>query len=148
DPASRLPGGRRYSRGPRTCPPPRRRGNPHAATLAITALSPALGGANARHSHLWRGAETRNATDTPRFHIRHCPPFTWSATDITKPRGETMKVAVVAGNPKPNPRTLQAAEVVVEALTGSGRETVVDVVALGAGLLGWGDDAVGAAVEA
>ncbi|HLS78658.1 MAG TPA: NAD(P)H-dependent oxidoreductase [Nocardia sp.] len=59
-----------------------------------------------------------------------------------------MKVAVVAGNPKPNSRTLQAAELVVEALTGSGPETVVDVVTLGSGLLGWGDAAVAAAVEA
>lgn len=58
-----------------------------------------------------------------------------------------MKVAVVAGNPKPKSRTLQAAELVVEALTGSGPETVVDVVGLGAGLLGWGDEAVAAAVR-
>ncbi|SDI80716.1 FMN reductase [Frankineae bacterium MT45] len=58
-----------------------------------------------------------------------------------------MKVAVVAGNPKPNSRTLAAATLVAERLTGRAPETVVDVVTLGPGLLGWGDPAVTAAVE-
>ncbi|MFC8045247.1 NAD(P)H-dependent oxidoreductase [Nocardia sp. NPDC057353] len=59
-----------------------------------------------------------------------------------------MKVAVVAGNPKPHSRTLHAAELVVEALTGAAPDTVVDVIALGDGLLGWGSEAVADAVAA
>ncbi|MEU1953493.1 NAD(P)H-dependent oxidoreductase [Nocardia rhamnosiphila] len=58
-----------------------------------------------------------------------------------------MKVTVVAGNPKPGSRTLDAATVLVRALSGSDPDVVVDVIGLGAGLLGWGDDAVQAAVE-
>ncbi|MFI5953520.1 NADPH-dependent FMN reductase [Cryptosporangium sp. NPDC051539] len=58
-----------------------------------------------------------------------------------------MKVAVVAGNPKPQSRTLDAATRVARELTGREPDVVVDVVALGAGLLGWGDAGVAEAVE-
>ncbi|TQS44592.1 NAD(P)H-dependent oxidoreductase [Cryptosporangium phraense] len=58
-----------------------------------------------------------------------------------------MKVAVVAGNPKPQSRTLDAATRVARELTGQEPDVVVDVVTLGAGLLGWGDAAVASAVE-
>ncbi|WP_032402584.1 NADPH-dependent FMN reductase [Rhodococcoides fascians] len=57
-----------------------------------------------------------------------------------------MKITVVAGNPKPESRTLDAARVLATALAGEHGETV-DVITLGAGLLGWGDPAVQAAVE-
>ncbi|SOD71415.1 NAD(P)H-dependent FMN reductase [Jatrophihabitans sp. GAS493] len=59
-----------------------------------------------------------------------------------------MKVAVVAGNPKPNSRTLAAATLVAERLTGRPADVVVDVVTLGPGLIGWGDPAVAQAVAA
>jgi FMN reductase len=58
-----------------------------------------------------------------------------------------MGIAVVVGNPKPASRTLEAAVMVAEKLGGTPPEVVVDVVELGAGLLGWGDAAVTAAVE-
>jgi FMN reductase len=58
-----------------------------------------------------------------------------------------MDIAVVVGNPKPASRTREAAILVAEALAGSPPEVVIDVVELGAGLLGWGDPAVAAAVE-
>jgi FMN reductase len=54
----------------------------------------------------------------------------------------------VVGNPKPRSRTRAAAELVVERLTGAPPDRVVDVVDLGAGLLGWGDPAVEDAVAA
>jgi FMN reductase len=54
---------------------------------------------------------------------------------------------VVVGNPKPNSRTRAAAELVVEKLTGSAPRQVIDVVDLGAGLLGWGDPKVAEAKE-
>jgi FMN reductase len=56
-------------------------------------------------------------------------------------------VTVVAGNPKPASRTLQAATLLAEALTGRAPDHVVDVVGLGPGLMGWGDAGVAAAVE-
>lgn len=59
-----------------------------------------------------------------------------------------MGTIAVVGNPKPRSRTRAAAELVVERLTGAPPDVVVDVVDLGAGLLGRGDPAVGAAVEA
>jgi len=49
---------------------------------------------------------------------------------------------VVVGNPKPASRTRAAAEMVAERLTGVAPSHVIDVVDLGAGLLGWGDPAV------
>jgi FMN reductase len=57
-----------------------------------------------------------------------------------------MTVTVVAGNPKPESRTLAAARLLATELTGVEPEEV-DVITLGSGLLGWGDDAVAAAVE-
>ncbi|MEY9210747.1 NAD(P)H-dependent oxidoreductase [Thermobifida halotolerans] len=59
-----------------------------------------------------------------------------------------MRTTVVVGNPKPRSRTLEAAVNVAAELTGSPPETVVDVVDLGAGLLGWKDPDVRRAVEA
>ncbi len=59
-----------------------------------------------------------------------------------------MGTIAVVGNPKPRSRARAAAELVVERLTGAPPDVVVDVIDLGAGLLGWGDPAVGAAVEA
>ncbi|MGO2110679.1 MAG: NADPH-dependent FMN reductase [Pseudoclavibacter sp.] len=57
-------------------------------------------------------------------------------------------VTVVAGNPKPASRTLAAARLVAEQFTDDpGSIGEVDVVKLGSGLLGWGDDAVAAAVS-
>ncbi|WP_345600524.1 NAD(P)H-dependent oxidoreductase, partial [Thermocatellispora tengchongensis] len=56
--------------------------------------------------------------------------------------------AVVVGNPKPASRTLAAATRLHEALIGTAPDVVVDVVDLGTGLLGWGDDAVASAVSA
>ncbi|GGG21111.1 FMN reductase [Rhodococcoides trifolii] len=61
-----------------------------------------------------------------------------------------MKVTVVAGNPKPESRTLDAAHRLANNLTEGStdvRTEEVDVVTLGAGLLGWGDPGVAAAVE-
>jgi FMN reductase len=59
-----------------------------------------------------------------------------------------MSTVVVVGNPKPASRTRAAAEAVAERLTGSPADRVVDVVELGAGLLGWGDPDVAEAVAA
>jgi FMN reductase len=58
-----------------------------------------------------------------------------------------MKVTVVAGNPKANSRTLDAARMVAEAVTGQAPDAVVDVITLGSALLGWGDPEVTAAVK-
>jgi FMN reductase len=44
-------------------------------------------------------------------------------------------------------RTRHAAELIAERLTGSAAADVIDVVDLGAGLLGWGDPAVAKAVD-
>jgi FMN reductase len=54
---------------------------------------------------------------------------------------------VVVGNPKPMSRTRAAAELVAAKLTGTAPEHVIDVVDLGAGLLGWGDPKVAEAKE-
>jgi FMN reductase len=54
----------------------------------------------------------------------------------------------VVGNPKRHSRTRAAAEHVMERLTGAPPDRVVDVVELGAGLLGWGDPDVAEAVTA
>nr|MDT0659530.1 NAD(P)H-dependent oxidoreductase [Micromonospora sp. DSM 115978] len=59
-----------------------------------------------------------------------------------------MNVVVVVGNPKPASRTRAAAELVAQRLTGSAPATVIDVVDLGAGLLGWGDATVAQAKQA
>ncbi|NHI17695.1 NAD(P)H-dependent oxidoreductase [Microbacterium excoecariae] len=55
-----------------------------------------------------------------------------------------MNVTVVAGNPKPGSRTLEAGRILAREFSTEWQE--VDVVTLGAGLLGWGDEAVAAAV--
>jgi FMN reductase len=56
-------------------------------------------------------------------------------------------IAVVTGNPKPASRTLDAAKMVAEALTGAPPSVVIDVIDLAPGLLGWGDPTVKAAIE-
>jgi FMN reductase len=58
-----------------------------------------------------------------------------------------VSVAVVVGNPKPQSRTLTAAIGVATKLTGSAPDIVIDCVTLGAGLIGWGDPDVAAAVK-
>lgn len=63
----------------------------------------------------------------------------------TRPGGR-MRVTVVAGNPKPESRTLDAAVLLAEQLTGRAPDAVVDVITLGPGLLGWGDPGVARAV--
>jgi FMN reductase len=57
-----------------------------------------------------------------------------------------MSTAIVVGNPKANSRTLQAALLVAQRLDQS-VEVIVDVVTLGARLLGWGDPDVSEAVS-
>ncbi|CAE6754288.1 NADH-dependent FMN reductase SfnF [Paraburkholderia domus] len=59
-----------------------------------------------------------------------------------------MKVVVVVGNPKPASRTVRAANLLAESLGGTPADIVVDIVDLGAGILGWGDPGTKAAVEA
>ena len=58
-----------------------------------------------------------------------------------------MITTVVAGNPKPGSRTLDAGRLLAERITGRAADHVIDVIALGPGLLGWGDVAVGQAVR-
>jgi FMN reductase len=58
-----------------------------------------------------------------------------------------MKSAVVVGNPKAQSRTLEAGILVAEKLGGAKPSVVVDVIELGAGLLGYGDPKVMAAIE-
>ncbi len=55
---------------------------------------------------------------------------------------------MVAGNPKKGSRTLDAATRLAQEITGRAPDTVVDVITLGPGLLGWGDQAVSDAVRA
>jgi FMN reductase len=60
-----------------------------------------------------------------------------------------VNVIVVCGNPKAASRTLAAAvDVATRIASGVAPTTVVDLVDLGPGLLGWGDPGVAAAVEA
>jgi FMN reductase len=61
---------------------------------------------------------------------------------------EFVSTLVVIGNLKPRSRTRAAAESVLERLTGAPPDRVVDVIDLGAGLLGWADEAVAGAVKA
>lgn len=56
-----------------------------------------------------------------------------------------LKVTVVCGNPKPASRTLEAAQLVGAKFADD--LDVVDVITLGPGLLGWGDDGVQDAVR-
>ena len=58
-----------------------------------------------------------------------------------------MKATVIAGNPKPNSKTLDAAHRLVVAVTGRQADTEIDLAPLGAGLLTWGDAAVADAVK-
>jgi FMN reductase len=58
-----------------------------------------------------------------------------------------MKTAVVIGNPKARSRTRDAGVLVATKLTGAEPDVVLDVIDLGAGLLGFGDPAVAAAVQ-
>lgn len=53
-----------------------------------------------------------------------------------------MSTVVVVGNPKPASRTAHAASMLATALTGKAPDHLVDVVDLGAGLLGWEDPSV------
>jgi FMN reductase len=57
-----------------------------------------------------------------------------------------MTSVVVVGNPKPASRTLDAATKVAAQLGGRPPDVVIDLVELGSGLLGWGDESVGRAV--
>ncbi len=57
-----------------------------------------------------------------------------------------MTIAVVVGNPKPDSRTLHAGILAAQKLTGSDPDLVIDVVKLGAELLGFGGAGVSAAV--
>jgi FMN reductase len=57
-----------------------------------------------------------------------------------------MNVAVVVGNPKPRSRTLEAATRLADRLGDEPSRLVIDVVDLGPGLLGGGDQAVADAV--
>ncbi|SHK87664.1 FMN reductase [Pseudonocardia thermophila] len=59
-----------------------------------------------------------------------------------------MTVTVVVGNPKPASRTRTAGELLAERLTGAAPDHVIELIELGPGLLGWGDEAVAAAVTA
>ena len=53
-----------------------------------------------------------------------------------------MNTVVVVGNPKVGSRTRQAAELVVERLTGAPPAACIEVAELGPALLGWGDPTV------
>jgi FMN reductase len=58
-----------------------------------------------------------------------------------------MITTVIAGNPKPASRTLEAGKLLARTLTGSEPDHTIDAVELGPGLLGWGDPLVADAVE-
>jgi FMN reductase len=58
-----------------------------------------------------------------------------------------MVTTVVVGNPKRGSRTLAAAQQVADALAGAPASHVIEVIDLGAALLGWGDANIAAAVE-
>lgn len=53
-----------------------------------------------------------------------------------------MRTTVVAGNPKAASRTLDAGRHVAELITGDGAPSVIDVIELGPGVMGWGDSGV------
>ncbi len=57
-----------------------------------------------------------------------------------------MITTVIAGNPKPDSRTLAAAVLLAELVTGRAPDHTIDVITLGPGLLGWGDASVADAV--
>jgi FMN reductase len=58
-----------------------------------------------------------------------------------------MIVTVVAGNPKPASKTLHAATMLAQELTGRAPDNVIDVIGLGGALLSFGDERVAEAVE-
>ncbi|MFT4044121.1 MAG: NAD(P)H-dependent oxidoreductase [Gordonia sp. (in: high G+C Gram-positive bacteria)] len=58
-----------------------------------------------------------------------------------------MKVTVIAGNPKPRSRTLDAAVMLAESVALQSPTAVIDVIDLKEGLLGWGDVDVRTAVD-
>jgi FMN reductase len=58
-----------------------------------------------------------------------------------------MTVTIVVGNPKPRSRTFEAANLLVEQLTGTAPDLSIDLTDLGAGLLDWADPAVAEKVE-
>jgi len=57
-----------------------------------------------------------------------------------------LNIIVVAGNPKPQSHTLDAG-IRLAGMLGAEDPAVIDVITLGPGLLGWGDENVAAAVE-
>ena len=57
-----------------------------------------------------------------------------------------LKITVIAGNPKAGSRTLDAATLLAERITGQLPDNTIDVITLGPSLLGWGDETVKAAV--
>jgi FMN reductase len=65
---------------------------------------------------------------------------------LSRRGGSQVKVAVVVGNPKPASRTLEAAMLLAGRIDGDADPVVIDVVELGSGLFGWGDDAAKAAI--
>jgi FMN reductase len=65
---------------------------------------------------------------------------------LSRTRRIQVKVAVVVGNPKPASRTLEAAVLLAGKIDAGAEPVVVDVVELGSGLFGWGDDAAKAAI--
>jgi FMN reductase len=58
-----------------------------------------------------------------------------------------MRIAVVVGNPKPQSRTLEAAQIVAEKLTGRPPDVSLDLTDFGARLLDWSDQSVADAVR-
>jgi FMN reductase len=50
-----------------------------------------------------------------------------------------VKTAIVVGNPKPKSRTYEAAQIVLEKLTGAKPDVEIDLVDLGPALLDWSD---------
>ena len=59
-----------------------------------------------------------------------------------------LRTTVIAGNLKPGSRTLSAAILIAERLTGSAPDSVIDLIDLGDGLLRWGDPRVADAIAA
>jgi FMN reductase len=66
---------------------------------------------------------------------------------MSTPVSTPVSTVAVVGNPKPKSRTFDAAQVVVEQLTGRGPDLSLDLADFGAGLLDWSDPDVAAAVE-
>lgn len=59
-----------------------------------------------------------------------------------------MSTTIVVGNPRPRSRTFQAAELVVDRLTGRAPDLAIDLVDFGPALLDWADPGVADAVKA